>query len=167
MLGFIKKTGSVIERLSEWTGWIGALFIFIMIPLISYEVFMRYVFNKAPMVADEFSAYLLVGCAFIGLAYTLKEKGHIRVEVVVSRIRTKTAKWLRLFTLLLALAVVVILVNTSFEFVQYSIKFGLKSESWLQVPEYIPKMALPVGFFLLSCQLLVEIGKAIKSLRVP
>jgi len=167
MLNFSKKAGSFIEHLSDVSGWLGGSFIVIMIPLISYEVFMRYVFNKAPMVADEFSAYLLVACVFIGLAYTMKEGGHIRVEVVISRIRPQAAKWLRLITLLVALGVTVILFITSFEFLQSSIRLELKSESWLQIPEYIPKMALPVGLFLFFWQLLVEVGKTIKSLRMP
>jgi len=167
MLSFIKKAGSFIEHLSDVSGWLGSSFIVIMIPLISYEVLMRYVFNNAPMVADEFSAYLLVACVFIGLAYTMKERGHIRVEVVTSRIRPQAANWLKLITLLVASGVAVILFITSFEFVQSSIRLGLKSESWLQVPEYIPKIALPVGFFLFFWQLLVEVGKTIKSLRMP
>lgn len=161
----IDRIVSQIDRLSGFAGWLGAACIVLMIPLISYEVFMRYVLHRPPMVADEFSAYLLVGCVFLGLAYTLREEGHIRVEVLISRLNRRTANWIRVFALTVALVVIGIGVETGVEFELTAYKLGLRSESWLMVPEYIPKLFLPLGFLLFLIQILAEIRKVTWSLK--
>jgi TRAP-type C4-dicarboxylate transport system permease small subunit len=162
---FLTKAARLIEKLSEYSGRVAGLFVLLMIPLVTFEVIMRYVFNRAPMLADEFSAYFLVATVFIGLAYTMKEKRHIRVEMLTSRLKPRAAKWLRLVTLLVALGVVGILVKETIAFVQFSIRLGLKSESWLMIPSYIPQMVMPVGAVFFFLQIVVEISKTILELR--
>ena len=161
------KTASTIEKISGWSGWVSSLFMLLMMPVITYEVIMRYVFDNAPMIADEFGGYFLVAVTFIGLAYTMKEKGHIRVEMVTSKLSARGANWLRLFTLFVALVVTGVLTVETIAFVRFSIRLGLKSESWLMVPSYIPQIVMPIGVFLFFLQIMVETAKTIKALCSP
>ena len=85
-----------------------------MIVLIFVEVFMRYVIGQPPMVADEFSAYMLVALSFIGAAYTWREKGHVRITALVTHLPIPVAKWLRLVTMSLALLFSIIIAGKAF-----------------------------------------------------
>lgn len=162
----MKRLSSVLlvgDKLSYWSGLLAALFIVLMVLLVSYEVILRYVFKRAPMVADEFSAYLLVACIFIGLAYTMKEKGHIKVEVVVSRLAPEQAHWLRLFTLIVCLLTVGIFFWESVQLVFHSYDLGRRSQTWLLTPTYLVQIVMPIGFFLFFLQVLAEISKTVRG----
>lgn len=155
----------VIETLSDIGGYFSGLAVLLMMSFVMYEVFMRYVLNRAPRFADEISAYMLVALAFIGLAYTWKEKGHVRVEALVSRLPTRVSRWLRLGGLILALAFILLVSKVSFDFVVDTYTRGMISTTWLRVPIYLPGIALAIGFSLLSLQLIVEVAKAIMDIR--
>ena len=73
-----------------------------MIVLIIIEVFMRYVLRQPPMVADEFSAYMLVAMSYLGAAYTFRERGHVRITALVNRLPIGVSSWLRVVTLAIA-----------------------------------------------------------------
>ena len=62
---------------------LSALGLFAMVGFICFEVISRSVFNEPTVWVTEYATYLLVGIAFMALAYAQKEDGHIRVELFV------------------------------------------------------------------------------------
>ncbi|MBE0556342.1 MAG: TRAP transporter small permease subunit, partial [Proteobacteria bacterium] len=77
----MKRIGIIVDRIAYLGGWFGGWLVPLMMMLVVVDVFMRYVMNRPLMVSDEFSAYMLVALSFLGLAYTWREKGHVRVEI--------------------------------------------------------------------------------------
>lgn len=154
-----------VEGLVSMTGYFAAGVVLLMMALILYEVFMRYVVNRPPALADELSAYMLVVVAFVGTAYCFKVKGHMRVAALTERLPARVSNWLRLVTLSLVLIFTLMLSKASFGYLGYSFKVGMKSTSWLRVPLQIPQMALPIGFILLSLILLITIIKTIMDIK--
>ena len=161
----MKRFGHIIDRLADIGGYVSGWLVPIMIVLIFVEVFMRYVINRPPMVADEFSAYMLVAMSFLGAAYTWKYRGHVRITFLVSRLPTKVASWLRVATLLLAFIFMAAVPQASYGFVALSFKLHLSSASWLRVPLQGPQLTIPIGFTLLSLLLIVEIIRAVMNIR--
>jgi len=135
-----------------------------MVWVVITEVITRYFFHFT-VLADELSAYMLVGAVFLGLAYTLKEKAFIRLEALITWLPAKVSNWLRVITLFMFFAYVAVLTEKGFELVVYSYSHTYFSVSWLRAPLYLPQLAIPLGCALLGIQLLWEIGRAIKSLR--
>jgi TRAP-type C4-dicarboxylate transport system permease small subunit len=133
--------------------------------LVLFEVIMRYLVHQPPIVADELSAYMLVALAFIGLAYTWKERGHVRITALVAHLPPRVASWIRLLILCCALVISVILTQASYQYLAFSIKLHLASATHLRVPLQGPQTPLLIGFTILSLLLLVEIGKAIAKIR--
>jgi len=80
----------IIEKLS---GNLGILAAWIVLPLIFvtvYEVFSRYVLDAPTIWAYEIG-YMATGANFLlGTAFALREKSHIRIDVLYSRFRAKT-----------------------------------------------------------------------------
>jgi len=80
----------VIERI---TGSAGLLIAWVVFPLILasvYEVFARYVLNAPTIWAFELG-YMAMGIhAMIGAAFALRERAHIRIDVIYVRFTDKT-----------------------------------------------------------------------------
>ena len=99
----MRQVRRVVEKVSDIWGYFAGALVLMMMSLVMYESTMRYVVGRSPGVSDEISAYMFIGVVFFGLAYTWKEKGHVRIELLTSRLSTKKARLLRLATLIIAL----------------------------------------------------------------
>ena len=161
----MRKLSRIIETLSNVSGYFSGLLVLLMMSIVMYEVFMRYVLHNPPCIADEISAYMLVGVVFIVLAYTWKEKGHVRIEFAITRLPTRVSQWLRLATLIIATAYVIVASKACYDFVLHTYQRGILSQSWLRIPLQWPELPLAIGFSLLSLQLIIEITKAIMDIR--
>lgn len=155
-----------IEILTERvSGQLMAWSIFVLMVLVLVEVVTRYLLNQPLSVAEEYGGYLLVAMTMIGLAYTWKEKGHISVDLLVSRLPERVRLRLRAATLLLAAALTVLLVAAGMRMVSQSFLFGTRSGSWLRTPLAWPQMIVVLGAALLALQLFAEIVTLWRALR--
>jgi len=101
---------ALLKYLDLISGTSGAIVAWLVIPLIGascYEVFSRYVLDAPTFWAFEVG-YMFMGTHFlIGLAYTLREGAHVRVDLFYARISGKKQALIDAFTyvvLLLPLA---------------------------------------------------------------
>jgi TRAP-type mannitol/chloroaromatic compound transport system permease small subunit len=82
-----------IKRLDLVSIWSGKAVAWLIIPMVlglSYEVFMRYVFN-APTAWAYDVTFILYGTLFmVAAAYTLQKKGHIRTDTFYGNWSVKT-----------------------------------------------------------------------------
>lgn len=164
----MNKLIHAIETISDiasghFTGWL----IVLMMALVMVEVVSRYAFRQALGVGDEFSAYMLVAISFMGLAYVSRKQAHIRITVVVSRLRPRVRKWLRLVTLTIALIFFPVLTKASYDFISYSVSHHMRSGSWLRTPLVGPQIFMFIGAALVCLQVAVELIYAVRALRTP
>jgi TRAP-type mannitol/chloroaromatic compound transport system permease small subunit len=74
-----------IDAVSAAAGWLAGWFIVPMTVAVSYEVIARYAFN-APSKWSYEAGYMLYGAQFmLAAAYTLRQGGHIRTDVLYER----------------------------------------------------------------------------------
>ncbi len=137
---------------------------FVMMILIMVEVVARYIFNSPLGVADEISAFMLIAIVFVGTAYTWKEKGHIRIEFLVSRLPTKVRNWLRLATLILATAFVPVLIKAYYDLVVRTRRFDWRSEHWLRLSLEWPQLIMFIGAILLFIVMIIDLIKSIRAI---
>lgn len=142
--------GNTLGRLS---GWLVAL----MMVLVFVEVFMRYIFNKPPLIADEFAGYLLVAVSFLGIAYTHSVKGHVRITFLVNRVSPHMTLWLRLITLLIGEAFIIVMCYASYEYLAFSVMINERSPSWLNFPLKYPQATVLIGFLVFAVVMLGQI----------
>ena len=80
----------LIERVSGLSGLVIAWLVFPLIIASCYEVFSRYILDAPTIWAFELG-YMAMGThSLIGAAYTLRERGHIRIDVVYGRFSDRT-----------------------------------------------------------------------------
>lgn len=162
MMTFVR----LVERV---TGAFGVLAAFVVVPLILatvYEVFSRYLFDAPTIWAYELG-YMAMGTNFLlGAAFTLRERGHIRIDVAYNhfspRIRAliDSAGYLFLF---LPLAWWL-----SYGLWEYAFNAYLSGETSGQSawnPVIWPfRMVFFAGFLLLALQATAELIKAVYTL---
>ena len=161
----MKQITNFIEKIAYlgayYSGWLVPL----MMMLVVVEVFMRYVLHQPLMLADEFSAYMLVAVSYLGTAYTWRQGGHVRVTVLVSRLQSRTAGWLRFIGLILVFIFMIELDRVSYKMVAYALQINLRSSTWLMFPLFWPQLTVFIGFVLLTILVVIDIVEAFIKIR--
>ena len=161
----MKQAGILIEKISNFFGYVSGWLVPCMMVLVAVEVFMRYVLHNPAMVADEFSAYMLVGLSYLGLAYTWRNGGHVRITLLVSRLPVKAASWIRLFVLILIFIFMIGITHAGWKMIVYARQIDLRSDTWLIFPLFWPQLTVFIGFLLLTLTLPLEIARVILKIR--
>lgn len=155
-----------LNRIDNLSLSVGKLAAFIVIPnvfALVYEVIARYVF-KAPTIWSFEITYFLYSAHFmLGAAYALKDRSHIRVEVIYSRLSKRTRAIIDSAGYLLFFfpATIALLIG-GFDLVRESIAMGERSgvSSWRPVM-WPFRAILPLGIFFLLLQGVAEFIRAV------
>lgn len=95
----LNRVAHIIDRIN---GFVGVTVSFLTLPMIAVillEVILRYVFTAPTIWALE-SAQIMFGFMFLlGAGYTLREDGHVRVEIAYMYARPRTVSAMKIFAL--------------------------------------------------------------------
>jgi TRAP-type C4-dicarboxylate transport system permease small subunit len=142
---------------------LGSTLIFLMALLITADVIMRYFFNVTTGIATETSGYALVAITFLGLAYAQKMGRNIRVEFIIKRLSPRSSEQLHITTLgLFSLFAIWFTYYTSGP-VAYNYSHQTISPTVMHTPMWIPYLFVPLGAFILTLELIVELINKIRS----
>ncbi len=70
------------DRFSDLMGWIAGLLNLLMLINVFYDSIMRYLFNSGSIALQEMEWHLFAMVFLFGIAYALKEDGHVRVDIL-------------------------------------------------------------------------------------
>src|SRR4030042_2254162 len=122
----MKRIGIIVDKIAYLGGLFGGWLVPLMMMLVVVDGFMRYVMHRPLMLSDEFSAYMLVALSFLGLAYTWREGGHVRIEVLVSRFRGKFYAWVRLIGVIMTFIFMIELDRAAYKMIVYALQINLR-----------------------------------------
>ena len=159
-----KSWESFVSRLSRVTGYASGWVIFAMMVLVTAAVFARRLFGYPLVFSDEYSAYLMVFCVFVGGAYTLQQDAHVRVDIVAIRLKPRVRILFRIITSFCSLVYGIVLTWQTTKLVIYYEQIGHKASSIMETPTWIPAIAVPVGMFILTLQMVLCLAREIRSL---
>lgn len=161
----MQKIVSFIDRLSTIFGVIAGIFILFGMTLVLTEVVARF-FNSTVYISGEYTAYFMVAITFLGIAYTLKDKGHIRMVFLHKIIKSDRIRALvEIYAYVVGLIVFAIITKVTFDFFWDSVVTGTRSMQVSRTYLAIPQFAMPLGSFLISLQFIAEILRSIIQLR--
>jgi TRAP-type C4-dicarboxylate transport system permease small subunit len=161
----MKRLGEYLDKIANGVGYLSGWLVPLMMMLVVVDVFMRYVMQRPLMVSDELSAYMLVALSFLGFAYTWRERGHVRVEALVSRLSPRAQDRVRLVGLILTLAFMLEMNRSAFKMIVYAHQMKMRSSTWLMFPLFWPQLTIFVGFVLLTLVLAVDIFRLWAKIR--
>jgi len=162
----MRRFVQVIEAVNDFlSGQVQGVLLFLLMCLVLVDVTTRYALQNPLSIAEEYGAYMLVAITCLGLAYTWKEKTHVRIEILVDRLPIHAQRVLRLVTLVLAFLFTLFMIPAAYQLISFSFMFGTRSGGWLRTPIAWPQITILIGALLLFFQLIVEIIKAVKALQ--
>jgi TRAP-type mannitol/chloroaromatic compound transport system permease small subunit len=86
----LKKIYDAVGRVSKWSGRIVSLAVPVLIVTITFDVFMRYLFNAPTNWSYELSYMLGTALIALGLPYVHLNGSHIRVDIIYSRLSQRS-----------------------------------------------------------------------------
>ncbi len=161
----MRQLSSVIDRIADFVGYLSGWLVPIMMMLVVVDVFMRYVMHRPLMVADELTAYMLVALSFLGFAYTWRQGGHVRVEVVVNYLPPRLYDWVRLIGLILTFLFMLEMDRAAYKMIVYALDLKMRSSTWMMFPLFWPQVTIFVGFVLLTLVLAADIVRIWVKIR--
>ncbi|MEO2175882.1 MAG: TRAP transporter small permease subunit [bacterium] len=162
----MKKITHLIDLLSDCVGTIIAPLTLIMMLLTCIVVAARYLFNVGATSIQETVIYLHGIVFMLGIAYTLRQSGHVSVDIVYQRLSLKTRAVVNLFgTLVFLFPVAIFLIWTSLDYVSFSwsLKEGSPEPGGLPFV-YLLKTLIPVMAILLLLQGIAELLRNLETL---
>ncbi len=153
----------LVERLSFAAGIAAGAAIILILGLICVEVVLRNFFGRSTMIADEFGGYLNVAVIFLGLGYTLRERGFIRIELLYERLRGSALLMTRWFITLSSIAYVAILLFYVIKQVMYLYRGNIRSDNLSEILLYIPQSLVVIGCAVLLLQLLTYVVNRVRN----
>lgn len=76
------KMESFFDRFSDLMGWIAGFLNLVMLANVFYDSIMRYFFNTGSIAMQEMEWHLFSIVFLFGMAFALKEDGHVRVDIL-------------------------------------------------------------------------------------
>lgn len=128
------------------------------------EVQRREIFSYSSIWGEEIVRYSFIYLAWIGAAAAVKERAHIRIDVVMHYLGPRAKALLYIFGDLVMFGVAIIALYWSLETVHISWKFGSVTHG-LRISNVWFLMAVPVGFALMIWRLLQSLLRDMRSLR--
>jgi TRAP-type mannitol/chloroaromatic compound transport system permease small subunit len=160
----LKSTLSFIDRSNSAVGFGAGLIVLSLTGVTVYEVVSRYLFHRPTSWSFEVSTYMLVACVFLAAARTHLMEGHVRVDIVLSRLSHKTQSLMNIATSILALIFVAILTWESWDVAWSALQGGWRSDSPIALPLFPAKVTIPIGGFLLCLQIVSKLWVYTESL---
>jgi TRAP-type C4-dicarboxylate transport system permease small subunit len=155
---------SFINRLSTLNGYLSGWIILGMAVLETVAVIARRLLHNPLHFEDEYSAYMMVFCVFLGGAFTLLKDAHVRVDLIAIRLPEGIRVFLRALTSCFALVFCIVLTLQSAKLAAYYREIGHQSLSVLETPTWIPATIIPIGAAILTLQMVVSIASDIRIL---
>ncbi|GAB6064197.1 TRAP transporter large permease subunit [Deferrisoma palaeochoriense] len=153
-----------IDRLNDGVGRAVSWLTTGMVLLTAYDTIMRYGFQHGNIALQELEWHLFGIVFLIGAAYTLKEDGHVRVDIIYAKLDERKRAWINLIGSLIALipfAILVIWCTKMFVMNSWAVRETSPDPGGLPA-RYALKAMIPLGFLLL---LLQGVAEAIKNYR--
>ena len=141
--------------------------IFSLAALIVYDAFMRYAFNSGSIALQELEWHLFDLIIMISIAYTLKERSHVRVDIFYEHYQKRTQILVSIFSLIFfIIPFSMLLIYFSYDFVMQSyLQDEISSNPGGLSFRYLIKSVIIVAFCLLIIQSISEISKLYKEFR--
>jgi C4-dicarboxylate transporter, DctQ subunit len=149
------------ERLADILGHIAGLLVLIIFVLIVGEVFSRKFFNVSSRFTWEYIGYMTGAVIFLGLAYTQKSGGHIRLKILNDSIGTRACRYLDFLGTAFAVGIVGYLTWALGHHAYLSWLRGSLAPTAMRTPLFIPQGILALGAFLYLLQLCARLVRIV------
>lgn len=145
----------LLDGLYDGAAWLAALFMIGVLAMVLLSIVSRLLHFHVPG-TDAYAGYAMAGAGFLALAHTLKRNEHIRVTLVIGRLKGNARRAMELWSLTVA-----VLLSGLFAF--YSARLSWQSHEFHDIstsndatPLWIPQLLMAAGTLVLFIAFLDE-----------
>ena len=142
----------------------GLIFLFMML-LVCVDVVLRYLFNDPLAWGVEVCEYLLLYVTFLGAAWLLRQRGHVRVDILLSYMSGSTSRKVNMATSLLGALACLFLVVFGVEATWDAYVRGIPEIKTLSIPKWTLFWIIPYGSFFLFIEFLLEARRVLHETK--
>jgi len=161
----MNKSISLLQRIDrDLEKWALLWFYTMLVVTMAIEVFRREVFSYSSIWGEEIVRYAFIYLVWIGAAAAVRERAHIRIDILFEFCSQRIRALLYLFGDLVMVVVAVFALILSFESLLVSLKFGSVSHG-LRLPMSLFLCAVPIGFALMLFRLAQSICRDLRNIK--
>jgi TRAP-type mannitol/chloroaromatic compound transport system permease small subunit len=162
MTAFATAVDRMVDRVGRAASWLSLA----ICALMAVDVLLRYAFSVGSVWAQELEWHLLAPLVLFGMTYALQKGDHVRVDVFYARYGARAQAGVDLLSALLAVAMAVLVIRYSLQFVQQSYSIGeISSDPGGLTHRWLLKALIPAGFALFGLQAAAQAVRAAQRLR--
>lgn len=154
------------DKLSDLMANVSAIILGLMTLVILVEIALWSTMKKTTLIADEYSAYGLAAIIFMGAGYCLKEKGHIRITLILGFLPATASRIITFAATCITTLFMGYLWWYLFKMVKSAIRYGSTSGTLTNTPLWIPQTIMLIGaavFFIQLAATCIKTFSAIKT----
>jgi TRAP-type C4-dicarboxylate transport system permease small subunit len=144
--------------------WLLLGFYAMIVATIVVEVVRRFVLSYSSIWGEEIARYAFIYLAWVGASAAVKDRAHIRIDVLLHYLSDRGKAVIYLFGDLCMLALALLALYTAIESLEISLKFGSVTHG-LRISLAWFLAAVPLGFSLMIYRLGQSIRRDIDDLR--
>jgi TRAP-type C4-dicarboxylate transport system permease small subunit len=152
----------VLDALYDGAAWLAALSMIGLLAMVLLSIVSRQVGFHVPG-TDAYAGYLMAAAGFLALAHTLKKGEHIRVTILIGRLKGRARRALELWALAAAAGLAGLFAWYSARLVWQSHLFHDISTGNDATPLWIPQLAMAAGTLILFVAFVDELVLAARG----
>jgi TRAP-type mannitol/chloroaromatic compound transport system permease small subunit len=161
----VRAEGAVdraVQRIGEAASWLTLAIAVLM----AGNVLLRYAFSIGSVWSQELEWHLLAPLVLVGMTYALNQREHVRVDIFYARYPARVQAAVDVLAALLAVAISVLVIRYSFQYVQQSYVIGeISADPGGLRYRWALKALIPLGFALFALQAVAQGVAAARRLR--
>jgi TRAP-type C4-dicarboxylate transport system permease small subunit len=168
LYGIVDEKPSVFEQMRQYLNhvyrlcdWLAALCVLVLTIIVVVQILGRMAGITIPG-AHEAAAFLMAAAIYLALAYTLAVNGHIRVTLVLERLKPKARWWTEIWCHVFSIYMIGYLAIFSVILAWRSWQGEESSEGLIPIPLFIPQIAMALGVCLLELRLLDQLVELLR-----
>lgn len=165
--------GRGLRRADRWLGaaenglnFCAGLLIFALMLFGVAQILLRLLWRSPILGYIDLVELSMVGFAVLSIAFVQRVGGHVRMELLISRLHGRPLWLMEAFGALLAAFIVAVLIPYSYDHFQRAFQFG-DSTIDLELATWPAKLAVPIALSALLLRLLVQLAAYWRLARYP
>ncbi|MES9861617.1 MAG: TRAP transporter small permease [Candidatus Thiodiazotropha sp. LLP2] len=151
-------------KLESLLNLIGGIVIFLLVFLATTNVLGRWLFSMPIDGYVDWVEQAMAFIAFLGIAYTKRLGGHIRMDMLISRLHGRALWFAELVSVCLMLMVTLVLIYGSYLHFWRAFDIGDSSLD-INLPTWPAKLVVPIALTVLALRLMLQIWGYARAIR--
>ena len=153
----IHQADRAVTYIENWLNFFAGALVFGLMFLGVVQVFLRVAFRAPLFGYIDIVEISMVGFAVLSISFVQRIGGHVRMEMLISRLKGR-ANWIfEVFGTLLAIFIIAVLIPYSFKHFQRAYNFG-DSTIDIELSTWPAKLVIPIALGLLLIRLLIQLA---------